>query len=163
MRHALPLLLVVLATPGLGRAQSAGATPPDEAALSRRTQGLSRTIMSPFCPGKTIDSCPSPRAQAWREEIRGWLAEGASAEEITARLQARAPGFDLSGRPGAGWDWALPVGAMALATLWLLLYLRRLRTGEAGPRRESHTTASRPKRLEALDARLDEELARLEG
>jgi cytochrome c-type biogenesis protein CcmH/NrfF len=150
------LALTVLFGAGAGVA----AADAGELEVSRRSQTLSRSIMSPFCPGKTIDSCPSPKAGVWREDIRRWVAEGESNAEIRSRLQARTPDFDLSGRPGAAWDWMLPAGAMALATLGLWLFVRRLRPethrNPSDATQHAEVPSSRPR--DALDDRLDAEL-----
>ena len=128
-----------------------------DAALSRQAQAVARNTMSPFCPGKTIDSCPSPRAEAWRRDIRAWLAAGATRAEIMQRLQSRAPTFDLEGRPGRGWDWLIPVGAMAVATLWLCVLWRRHR-----PQPKEGDSRSETLERDELDRRIDADLARLE-
>jgi cytochrome c-type biogenesis protein CcmH/NrfF len=122
------------------------------AAAGRQAQSIARATMSPFCPGKTIAACPSPRAEQWRADIRAWVSQGASAGEIQARLQRRAPGFDLEGRPGRGWDWALPLGALAVVTIWLLVLLARLR-----PRGDGEQAAP-PLAAGADDAELDTRL-----
>ena len=47
---------------------------------------LSREIMSPYCPGRTLSDCPSPQAA----EVREWIVEqekaGASRSEVEAQL-----------------------------------------------------------------------------
>src|SRR5690606_7766162 len=53
-------------------AQSAVSETPDE--QSRRAAEIYKTTMSPFCPGRTIDACPSPYATEWRDDIRQWVA-----------------------------------------------------------------------------------------
>ncbi|MGD8861824.1 MAG: cytochrome c-type biogenesis protein CcmH [Myxococcales bacterium] len=160
------LIVLCLLLPGVAVAQTGDGAPTAEQA-SRQAQGVARSIMSPFCPGKTVDACPSPRAGQWRREIRQWVEQGDSPEQIRARLQARVPGFDLSGRPGARWDWALPLGAMTLATLGLWLFVRRLRPRDRmrPPRSPSRDPESdTPERdRDDLDARIDAELARTEG
>jgi len=120
----------------------------------QRAMQIERTLMSPFCPGKTLHGCPSPRAAQWRADIRQWVKEGVSGKEIHDRLQARAPGFDLSSRPSGSADWAIPLGAAALATFVLLAVARRWRTREDEPFVET---------TDEYDRRLDEELARLES
>lgn len=125
---------------------------------ARRAQRIAVTTMSPFCPGKTIDACPSPKAGEWRADIRRWSEAGVPSREIRTRLQARVPGFDLSGRPGASWDWALPVGAVALATLWLVLLLRRL----LRPAATEPTVVNDEAESDELEVRLNRELAREE-
>ena len=122
----------------------------------RQVQAIVRNTASPFCPGKTLSSCPSPKAGEWRRDIRGWVADGASEPEIRNRLQARVPGFELSIPPVKS-GWLIPVVAVALSTLWLVVMARRFRGHGA-----------RKRRVEALsqdlnlDARLDQELAALD-
>lgn len=124
--------------------------------LAHRAQTIAQDTMSPFCPGKTIDSCPSPYAAAWRADIRTWLSQGATAKQIRARLQQRVPGFDLEGRPGRSWDWALPGFALALVTVWLALQIRRIR-----PNADRDPSCDVSENDDAdLNARLDAELAR---
>ncbi len=132
-----------------------GSVRADEASESRQVQVIVRTTNSPFCPGKTLDSCPSPRAAEWRQDINAWVAERIPESEIRERLQERAPGFDLSIKPVKS-GWIIPAAAVLLSTLWLVLVGRALRA--PSPPRVSHPASSR----RSLDARLDEELARLE-
>jgi cytochrome c-type biogenesis protein CcmH/NrfF len=119
-------------------------------------QAIMRNTASPFCPGKTLDSCPSPKAGDWRRDIREWVAAGVPEPEIRTRLQARVPDFDLSIPPVKS-GWVIPVIAVALSTWWLIGMARRFkRSGAPGRQVEarSHDLAS--------ETRLDEELARLE-
>jgi cytochrome c-type biogenesis protein CcmH/NrfF len=129
--------------------------PVEDRAESQQVQAIVRTTNSPFCPGKTLDSCPSPRASEWRQDINEWVAAGVPDEEIRARLQERAPGFDLTIAPVES-GWLIPMVAVLLSTLWLLIVGRALR-GPAPPPRSRP-----PSNYASLDARLDEELARLE-
>lgn len=122
---------------------------------SRQVQAIVRTTNSPFCPGKTLDSCPSPRAAEWRQDINEWVAEGVSEPEIQDRLQERVPGFDL--RPSAVKSgWVIPVVAIVVSTLWLLVVGRSFR--QPSPPRRTRP----PVNNASLDARLDDELARLD-
>jgi cytochrome c-type biogenesis protein CcmH/NrfF len=128
----------------------------DASTESREVQSIVRNTASPFCPGKTLDSCPSPKAGEWRREIRGWVADGVPEPEIRDRLQARVPGFDLSIPPVKS-GWVIPVVAVALSTLWLVVMARRFRGGGAKKRRVEAPTHDLD-----LDARLDKELAALD-
>ena len=130
--------------------------PADETANeSRQVQSIVRNTNSPFCPGKTLDSCPSPRAAEWRQDINEWVSDGVPETQIRDRLQSRVPGFDLSPEPVKS-GWVIPVIAVVLSTLWLLVVVRMFRR-PLPPRR------SQPPADDAsLDARLDEELARLD-
>ena len=136
----------------VGCAQARGE---DSTGESRQVQGIVRTTNSPFCPGKTLDSCPSPRAAAWRQDINQWVGEGVPETEIRSRLQARVPNFDLGIAPVTS-SWVIPAIAIVLSTLWLMIVGRSF-TQPRPPRRDSL-----PAHDNALDARLDKELARLD-
>jgi cytochrome c-type biogenesis protein CcmH/NrfF len=99
-----------------------------------RAAELARRFESPFCPGRTLDECTSPAAAAWRTDIRQWVEEGVSSEEIERRLEERA-GRDLDMVPDAGVSLTmvalvafLGLGAAALVRSRLL---RRKQASEA--------------------------------
>jgi cytochrome c-type biogenesis protein CcmH/NrfF len=122
----------------------------------RQVQTIVRNTLSPFCPGKTLDSCPSPKAGEWRRDIRAWVAAGVPEPEIRARLQERVPDFDLKIPPVKS-GWVIPVVAVVLSTLWFIIMALKFR------RRASSKRGGEARRWEpSLDARLDEELARLD-
>lgn len=102
---------------------SAGAEDADDKA--KRAQIISRTTMSPFCPGRTLESCPSPYATEWREDIREMVAKGMSTEEIRAQLETRTK-TDLSGSPSTMLDGVLPALVTLVAILLLIFLLRKL-------------------------------------
>jgi len=137
----------------LGAASARAEATPAE---GRQVQSIVRNTASPFCPGKTLDSCPSPKAGEWRRDIREWVGEGVAEPEIRDRLQARVPGFDLSIPPVKS-GWVIPVVALTLSTLWFVVMARRFTR-----RRVSSPPVETPTQALALDARLDEELARFE-
>lgn len=150
------VVLLVLAPATLAVAQETTEAV-DDAALSRRSRAIERSTMSPFCPGKTIYDCPSPRAAEWRADIRGWLREGASATEIRERLQARDPDFDLGGsNPGTGGALAIFLGSALVMLLIAVVIWRRRR---ADPAPDGPPDADDDPEL---DARLEEELARVD-
>lgn len=154
-----PILWLTVAV-AVGCGERPGAEDSSAAAAAdpgRQVQHLIRTTASPFCPGKTLDSCPSPKAGEWRRDIREWAGSGVPADEIRDRLQQRVPGMDLSIRP-ARWSGVIPVVALLLSTLVMWLVARRVlgrRTATVQRQREH------PERRDLLDQRLDEELARL--
>jgi cytochrome c-type biogenesis protein CcmH/NrfF len=127
----------------------------------QRAINLTRSVMSPFCPGRTLDGCPSPKAGEWRADIRKWVDEGVSNEEIRRRLYARAPEADLTGGPNTGVGMWFPVTAAAAALGLLILILRRLSTAQ----KTVTPAAAKPAPAEvaapddaALEARLNDEL-----
>lgn len=123
---------------------------------SRQVQSIVRNTLSPFCPGKTLDSCPSPRAGEWRRDIRDWVEDGVPEPEIRDRLQSRVPTFDLNIPPVKS-GWVIPAIAVVLSTLWFVVMARRFR----GRGKQSAPTEAPPADQD-LDARLDEELAALD-
>ena len=128
-------------------------------AKAKRAQLLTRSIMSPFCPGRTVDACSSGFARVWRDDIRNWVEAGVSSEDIRERLRQRKPDADLSGTPSTAMDGVLPLLLTALAVVLLVFIFRLL----IKPRRAEETSPAVAKRSEQeLDARLDEELAALD-
>lgn len=149
--------------------------PPEE--IERRAESIARSIMSPFCPGRTVSACPN--AGPWREDIRNWVGEGVDAAEIRRRLSARVPEHNLAGVPKNRLGWVLPVG-LGLGALGILVFLLRYLVrprAEAtpAPRAEAAVAAApaTPAKADAApaasrasgedyDARLDQELDTLE-
>lgn len=130
----------------------------DEAEVDRRAQEIIRTTMSPFCPGRTLDSCPSPNAADWRDDVRKWVAEGVPTPEIRERLTRRVPDVDITGAPSTALDAVLPILLTVLAVLLLALLLRRLLTRRGAGSGED----PEPEKRADLDGKLDEELSRLD-
>jgi cytochrome c-type biogenesis protein CcmH/NrfF len=124
---------------------------------SRRAAELSSQIMSPFCPGKTLDSCTSPNAAEWRGEIRQWVDEGVSSDEIRRRLEQRA-GAPLRTTPVGSHASFMVVATALLGGGILVVFghrvLRRPRTIEAATEGSAADGVS--------DERLDQELALLD-
>ena len=113
-----------------------GATPAQSLSLEaqREAARLSRSIISPFCPGRTLDACPSRGAAKWRADIRSWLAQGIAEEEIRRRLQAQFPEVDISGRPSGFRGMLLvlvPLVLLAILVAWVGRRLLRGRRAES--------------------------------
>lgn len=161
MRTSLATLvtLCALALAPSARAQSAG---PE--AGNDRAKTLSGQLSSPFCPGKTLDGCTSPAAAEWRQDIRTWVDEGVSSEEIKRRLSERAGGQDLIAAPSSGFS----SGWMILSIVGSLLVLgfasRKIFTpkGEQGAETTPGVDESEEKIDKKYDQRLDDELALLD-
>lgn len=142
-----------------------------EQAPDKVLQELSNDLMSPFCPGRTIASCPSSRARQLEDEILAQAKAGKSRDEIEAALVEQY-GSDIVGYkppPLVLWGTIL-VGIIAL--MWLVSlgrkWARRNRPAAAGvgetpgtPYREGDSPGDvvKPSRteLDALDDALDEE------
>jgi hypothetical protein len=141
----------------------------------REAESIARSIMSPFCPGRTISSCPV--AGPWRSDIRTWVGEGVPPDEIHRRLAARVPDHDLTGVPPNALGAALPLGLglLAVGALgFLLRYLVRPRAGasaaaagssnETKPVPNGDASGARPtaEKPENWDERIEQELDTLE-
>ena len=118
---------------------------------------LADEIMSPFCPGRTLDDCPSPEA----ESLRLWLivqeAAGRSRDDVLEQLYERygdvirpapkAEGFGITA-------YALPALVFVAGGILVAWFLRR-QTRE-GPVVETTPARSVDPELERI---VDEELA----
>ena len=139
---------------GVGAGTAAAAERPNPADLEAE-------LVCPTCK-TTLDQSDAPVARRMKEIIRERIAAGASGSEIKAELVAQfGPGV-LAEPPKEGFDllaWVLPLallGGGALA-VGVLAWRWSRRRGEEGP-------APADGELDpALEARLDDELARFEG
>jgi cytochrome c-type biogenesis protein CcmH/NrfF len=92
---------------------------------------LSHDLMSPYCPGRTIATCPSPQARKLEAQILDQARAGKSREEIESTLVARFPDIrGYIGRPELVWGTAV---AALIALVGLFLAARRWVRG--GPQR----------------------------
>jgi len=129
-----------------------------EDALSRNAREIFETVLSPYCPGRTISNCPSPQADELRADIRQQLAAGESPEEVKEdlyevfgdelRTVPRAAGFGLLA-------WVVPGLAFLVGGWAILAWARRTR--------DLRPAAAAPTSLDPeSDARLAAEMAELE-
>jgi cytochrome c-type biogenesis protein CcmH/NrfF len=112
------LLSTLLAAP-------ARAADDPEVEIARSAHELARELMSPYCPGRTLEACPSPDALAVREEIRAALRAGEPPESIRSRIEARF-GAAVVGLPQTPLGRALPIALLAVGAGVLAWALRRL-------------------------------------
>jgi cytochrome c-type biogenesis protein CcmH/NrfF len=111
-----------------GAAASGGSSGESAVAGTRRSWAydLATELMSPFCPGRTVASCPSPQAAELIQWIATQEAAGASREEVVAMLIERYGEEILGAPPARGitlWAYVFPVlgfvafGAIAVVVL----------------------------------------------
>jgi len=84
--------------------------------------------MSPFCPGLTLETCPSPSADSLRQVIIARVQRGDGRASIEADLERdfgsairstpKAEGFGLIG-------WAAPGLFLLIGAVWMTRWLRR--------------------------------------
>ena len=94
------------------------------------TQKISETIMSPFCPGRTLSACPSGEAKNLRGKIVDWIDHGYSEQAVRNQL-TMIYGKQVAGQPdfyGFGlMAWIVPGLFVLLGVLALAVYFKRLR------------------------------------
>jgi cytochrome c-type biogenesis protein CcmH/NrfF len=97
--------------------------------IEKITQEISETAMSPFCPGRTISSCPSGQARELRQQITSWLSQGYSRKAVMNQL-LNIYGEDVRGMPrkeGFGiMAWIVPALFVLLSVLFVVLLLKSL-------------------------------------
>jgi cytochrome c-type biogenesis protein CcmH/NrfF len=72
--------------------------PGDPVQAEALTNELSHDLMSPYCPGRTIATCPSPQARKLENHIHEQALQGKSRVEIESALAERFP--DIRGYVG---------------------------------------------------------------
>ena len=80
---------------------------------------LSHDLMSPYCPGRTIATCPSPQARKLENEILVKAEAGMDREQIEAELVARFPDIQgYIGRPELLWGSAILAVLAIVSIAW---------------------------------------------
>ncbi len=101
---------------------------------------LAGDLMSPFCPGRTVASCPSPQATELIQWIAMQEAAGATREEVIAMLVAKHGEEILGAPPAKGitlWAYVFPVlGFVAFGGIAVVV-LRRIVAPSAANRAPS--------------------------
>ncbi len=104
--------------------------------IEAETQTISDSIMSPFCPGRTLSACPSGQAKDLRTEIGGWLNQGYTEDAVYNLLRTRY-GESVTGVPeGSGFGllgWVAPGLFLLFALLIVMRKLRSMRGATEQP------------------------------
>ena len=108
------------------------APPSDPAQAEALATELSHDLMSPYCPGRTIATCPSPQARKLEAHILEQAQQGKSRVEIETALATRFPDIrGYIGRPEIIYGTAL---VALIAIIGLVLTARRwVRSGRREP------------------------------
>jgi cytochrome c-type biogenesis protein CcmH len=88
-------------------------------------EAVAGRITSPFCPGLTLEECPSQQAAELRNQIEAKVRSGATNREIDEWVVANY-GESAMARPRESMAWLAPAVAAGLGLL-ALLYLPRRR------------------------------------
>ena len=130
---------------------------------------LAGEVMSPFCPGRTLSSCPSPQAA----ELIQWIIlqenAGATRAEVEEQLYARYGDVIRSAPKPEGWGLAayvIPVLASLLGIALVAWVLRRLSGRDTASASLSGAAAAASVRADpasgsGVGSEADDEIARL--
>lgn len=134
----------------------------DPDTLNHRATTMYQQVLSPFCPGRSLNDCPSSKATELKDQMKARLEQGEAPEAIIEGVLAQY-GEQFRAVPrfaGVGvFVWAIPLSFVVLGGLWAL----RVSSGRKGPSSKSKAPISSEGKLSAeVEQRLREELAKLE-
>jgi cytochrome c-type biogenesis protein CcmH/NrfF len=132
----------------------------NQEALDREATNLYQQVFSPFCPGRSLNDCPSSKAGELKDEMRAELEAGKSPEVILNEVfqkygdQYRAvPQFS-----GVGvLVWLVPIGFVAIGfAVAVGVSISRKRTSSAS------VASQKPALSAEEERRIQEELSKLD-
>lgn len=156
--------VVVVLWFAMGLAVVAGATERSADEVSRITRDVSESIESPYCPGQTLQMCPSAAAAETRRDVQNMARQGMDADEIKQELvQKYGEGYELIEPPMSDQMTLLGgiIGGFAIAIGVVGFLARRRLTddegddgdrGEPQPQGETGTSEADEAYLEELRA-----------
>ena len=99
--------------------------------LDRKAYDLYQQVFSPFCPGRSLNDCPSSKAQELKAEMRQKLQDGIPADAILAEVFQRfgdkfraVPQYSGFGRL----VWWAPLGFLLFGALIVVISINRRRS-----------------------------------
>lgn len=124
---------------------------------------LANELMSPYCPGRTLNDCPSSQASELKRWILAQEAAGRREADVETELYARYGDVILQAPRASGFGLAayvLPVLAVLAGATLIATFLRRQRPSNTSEPFDSSDCASSPAGgSPALEAELEAELA----
>lgn len=153
-------LAAVLLLPAGASPQETGASPQETAAhqYHPEAQEAISKIRSPFCPGQTLEICPSWQAEALRDSIDELAWDGLAADSLI-ELVVASHGEEYRGFPRrSGTEllaWLIPPAALLLGLGLVVVALRRLRGPAAALAEQGGLSEHERERLDAALAELE--------
>jgi len=134
-------------------------------ALDRQSVELYQQVLSPFCPGRSLQDCPSSKAHELKAEMRSRLEQGVAPEEVLGGVFARfgdqyraVPAYQGFGML----IWWIPLGFFCAGLcLALAVGLGRFKTSRVITESQQTSTASSGISDE-IRARIDKELSQFD-
>ncbi len=125
---------------------------------------VAKGLYCPICESTPLDVCPTQACIDWRAQIRGFLEEGQSKEQIYTYFAQRFGDGVLAAPPRRGANlilWLFPVVAIVLGGFFFSRYLRGLKLPQpAEPGQREKTAVLPPTQTPQADyiARVEAEL-----
>ncbi|MCB0309614.1 MAG: cytochrome c-type biogenesis protein CcmH [Bdellovibrionales bacterium] len=99
-----------------------------QSAIDLQAEQIYQEVMSPFCPGRTLNNCPSTAASQLKDEIKSELMAGKDSHAIFAQLIERYGEEVRAAPPNRGFGriaWLAPLIFLLLGALIIGLVIRR--------------------------------------
>jgi cytochrome c-type biogenesis protein CcmH/NrfF len=134
----------------------------EEFALKKRATSVYQEILSPFCPGRSLNDCPSSKAHELKEEILVQLKSGASDQDVLTGVFAKIGDQYRAIPKSEGFGkmvWIAPLGFLTIGFLVAVAVVSKrrsclLRTTTAAP------CVPTPEAPPSISREMQEEVAR---
>lgn len=152
--RALFVMILLLCAPSFARADA------NSEALDKQSYEMYQQVFSPFCPGRSLNDCPSSKAHELKLEMRQKLEQGVPPDQILQAVFSRfgdkyraVPLFEGIGTM----VWLAPIGFVVVGlALAVAVVLRRKKAS-------SRTSSPQEARVSPeLQRAIDEELSKLD-
>jgi cytochrome c-type biogenesis protein CcmH/NrfF len=124
--------------------------------IDRKAHDLYQKVFSPFCPGRSLNDCPSSKAQELKADMRAKLESGVPPDTIlegvfeTFGEKYRAiPQYSGVGKL----VWWVPLGFLAIGLIVVIMTTSRHRRSSS-PRDDVTTGSVAPETKEAIEKEL---------
>lgn len=157
MRSLRGVLIVLLVGAGVLSARIGNA----QSDLDRQAYDLYQQVFSPFCPGRSLNDCPSAKAGDLKAQMRAQLEQGVPPEVI---LEGVFQSFGEKYRaipPYAGFGklvWWVPIGFFVIGAALVMLAARR-RSGGSVVNSTDRVAPTDP----LIQAEIDRELSSIDN
>jgi cytochrome c-type biogenesis protein CcmH len=129
-------------------------------ALDREATNIYQQVFSPFCPGRSLNDCPSSKAAELKDEMRAELEAGKSPEVILQEVFQKYGDQYRAVPPFAGVGmlvWLVPIGFVVIGLGIAVAVSNSRKRSAAAPLKSTPSHLS-----EEDERRIQEELSRLD-